>query len=222
MNELQNRRRALMAAKEGSGLPSAYQQVEWIESNSYSALDTGVSVDLSTVVRCGIQEFAVGTDNPNVGYPEFFGVSTNNNSSVFYLQTSKNYGRNHYVKFGNSGDKTIAMDALNSFVDVLIDENHAVLGERSATYSAGTFFYDPTLTLSIFSRRYSDGTCRKGIKMRCSYFKIEKGGELVCDLVPCYRKSDGVIGMYDLVQRVFRTNISTYDGTGVFTKGADV
>ena len=43
-------------------------------------------------------------------------------------------------------------------------------------------------------------------------------GTLLCDLVPCYRKSDNVIGMYDKVSRKFYTNA----GTGTFGKGADV
>lgn len=38
------------------------------------------------------------------------------------------------------------------------------------------------------------------------------------DFVPCYRKSDGEIGMYDLVTNTFFTN----QGTGNFTKGNNV
>lgn len=42
--------------------------------------------------------------------------------------------------------------------------------------------------------------------------------ELVRDFIPCYRKSDGVIGLYDLVNDVFYTNL----GTGQFTKGKNI
>lgn len=38
------------------------------------------------------------------------------------------------------------------------------------------------------------------------------------DLIPCYRISDGEIGMYDAVSKQFYTN----QGSGSFTKGADV
>ena len=41
---------------------------------------------------------------------------------------------------------------------------------------------------------------------------------MLCNLIPCYRKADSVVGMYDTVAKVFRTNV----GTGTFTKGADV
>lgn len=46
------------------------------------------------------------------------------------------------------------------------------------------------------------------------YYNNEK----IVDLVPCYRISDGVIGVYDTVNHKFYTNA----GTGTFTKGSDV
>lgn len=46
-----------------------------------------------------------------------------------------------------------------------------------------------------------------------SYFKVWQGGTLQRHLVPCYRKSDKEIGMYDIVNGVFYTNA----GTGNFT-----
>lgn len=36
--------------------------------------------------------------------------------------------------------------------------------------------------------------------------------------IPCYRKADNVIGMYDTVSQTFLINA----GTGTFTKGSDV
>ena len=44
------------------------------------------------------------------------------------------------------------------------------------------------------------------------------GNNLAKLLVPCYRKSDSTIGMYDTVNGMFYTNA----GTGTFDKGADV
>ncbi len=48
--------------------------------------------------------------------------------------------------------------------------------------------------------------------------KITVDGVLERDFVPCYRKSDDEIGMYDLVNDIFYTN----QGTGTFTKGPEV
>ena len=47
---------------------------------------------------------------------------------------------------------------------------------------------------------------------------VYKSGVAVLDLYPCYRKSDGIIGLYDTVNSRFYTN----NGTGTFEKGGDV
>lgn len=50
------------------------------------------------------------------------------------------------------------------------------------------------------------------------YYYIHSKGTTTYHLLPCYRKADGVIGMYDVVNRVFYTN----NGIGQFNKGADL
>jgi hypothetical protein len=50
------------------------------------------------------------------------------------------------------------------------------------------------------------------------YFKISESWTLVRDFVPCYRKSDSVIWMYDLVGKQFYTNA----GSWTFTKWPNV
>ena len=48
--------------------------------------------------------------------------------------------------------------------------------------------------------------------------QITNNGKLKLNLIPCYRKQDDVIGMYDSVSDTFYTN----SGTGSFTKGIDI
>ena len=49
-------------------------------------------------------------------------------------------------------------------------------------------------------------------------FHISENGTKKLHLIPCYRKSDGEIGLYDIVNNIFYTNM----GSGEFLKGADV
>jgi hypothetical protein len=79
--------------------------------------------------------------------------------------------------------------------------------------------YTMTSNLYILAQNYN-GTARMasyGTKLRVfSYY--DKNDNLICDLVPCYRKSDGVIGMYDVVRKIFLTCA----GSGALSKGPDV
>lgn len=47
--------------------------------------------------------------------------------------------------------------------------------------------------------------------------KITNGTNVIRNFIPCYRKSDNEVGLYDLVNDVFYTN----QGTGSFTYGVD-
>lgn len=58
----------------------------------------------------------------------------------------------------------------------------------------------------------------KSTNTRIFECKITDSNSLIRDFVPCYRKSDGVIGMYDIVTQEFYTNA----GSGTFLKGDDV
>ena len=79
-----------------------------------------------------------------------------------------------------------------------------VLGED--TRELGTTTYDAYLCSWGGQYHYS------GKIFRC---KIWKSGELVRNMIPCYRKADSETGMYDLVNNVFYTNT----GSGAFVPG---
>lgn len=72
----------------------------------------------------------------------------------------------------------------------------------------------PTNTLYLFCRNTS-AEAKRNSNFRFSRFEITKNNELVRDFIPVQRKSDNVLGLYDLVNDVFYTN----DGTGTFTAG---
>ena len=58
----------------------------------------------------------------------------------------------------------------------------------------------------------------RGAKFKIYHCSFSQNGQLIKDLVPCYRISDSVLGMYDLVNNVFYTNA----GTGTFGIGKEV
>lgn len=52
-------------------------------------------------------------------------------------------------------------------------------------------------------------------KMKLYNFKLYDSTTVVRDYIPCYRKGDGEIGLYELIEGRFLTN----QGTGIFNKG---
>ena len=85
------------------------------------------------------------------------------------------------------------------------------------TFNSGTF--RSWLPLYIFAMRDISGSSISDYSNARLYnLKLYDGDTLVRDFVPCYRKSDNVIWLYDLVNYQFYTNSWTW----TFTKWPDV
>ena len=70
----------------------------------------------------------------------------------------------------------------------------------------------------LFYVHQSDATDNFYCHCKFYSFKAFKDGEVVSELVPCYRKSDNVIGLYDKIRKIFLIN----DHAGTFLKGKDI
>ena len=95
---------------------------------------------------------------------------------------------------------------------------------------------EPENNLIAVYRTYHDATClmpaynmylfnangyetNVGFMGSCYGFKMDDANRNpLRNFIPCYRKADGVIGMYDTVTNLFFEN----SGDGSFTKGPDV
>ena len=213
MDMMAIRRRVMMASKK-KRLPSEYQEVEWIEKtarNSY--IKTGVIGNGELLFTCKMLITQVNNGAP------FFG----------------SYGRYQrcYLLLQNNGGKIGCSYVTSDYADIVLTKDviyDAItdfkVGEQKLTINGvdvlNTSKQNTLRTdreLYLFGYNY-DGTFDDS---RSSYIKlysatITQDGVLVRNFVPCYRKSDGEIGMYDTVSKTFYAN----SGTDVFTKGADV
>jgi len=165
----------------GGGLPSEYQQVEWIQNgtnNNY--LITDVLANPVTRADFVLIKWNTPTDGPMVissGKASPFGALNNNQS--------------HY-RCTPQIEKT---------------ERVGEIVEVSFTKSvSGSGF------VTLFSWWNSAWIAF----IRCYSAKIWHGDTLVFDGIPCYRKSDGQVGLFNSITQVF------CPGTSTFTKGADV
>ena len=78
-------------------------------------------------------------------------------------------------------------------------------------YNVNTAIGDAKNHMYLFYRNLVGGKA----KMTLYSCKIYDDGVLVRDFIPCSRKSDGLIGLYDTVTKEFYTNA----GTGEFIGG---
>lgn len=193
-------------------LPAAYQQVEYIESSGTQAIITDKWLKQNTEIYC---EFMyLGTDS---GYLSTFGC----NSPSCGFSNSNGTHTTTYCSFGSAVDRTVVVPTsyfYNDFHTVLINSTGCTFDSTySVSYSGTVSQENPVSKIALFARD-ENGTLARFSSRRIRAFQIKEGGVLVTDLIPCYRKSDDVIGMYDTVTDTFYTNA----GTGVFTKGANV
>ena len=203
-----------------SELPSTYQQVEWIHApDSYGCyIDLGFAFD--TKAKIYLSHYITGATSANYGY--IFGAAENS-GKLRCMLTSPYSGASVYGST-DSGYITTATsiqeDAFNDFEMTFkkgeLSITNATTGKtKSITTQAE---YTMQNNLYLFAQNYN-GSARFGYHRKVRYFQYyDKNDELVCDLIPCYRKSDNVIGMYDVVRNIFLTNA----GNGSFTKGANV
>lgn len=200
-----------MASKK-KRLPSEYQEVEWIGSTGTqyilfpygfdptdyveinASIETGYDTDkfvLSSSVwnDSGKNRFAI------VGiYASKYGVAYGNRptSNTVLRPYTRNDGGFHTWKYSSKVFEVTDLDLL-------------------ASVEQGFEFINTTSNLKLF---YGYNSNTKG---KLAYYKHTKNANTY-EFIPCYRKTNLEIGLYDIINDVFYAN----DGTGTFTKGADV
>lgn len=196
-------------------LPVEFQEVEYIESiaatNDQPYINTGVNLQPNTQFDI---EVAI-VEPPNTWlWGTIWGLSSSSRYSYMYTTSTT-------VAFQTSGmsptniSYTITFDKFNRYVfDLQSSSMTASMNGETPITRTGTLPEIPDDT-KIFICRAQWGDALKG---KIKKFKIFTNNVLVRDFVPCYRKSDNEVGMYDLVNNVFYTNA----GTGSFIKGNDV
>ena len=189
-------------------LPSTYQQVEYIESTGTQFVNTGIVANAGT--RWEIKYAYTNTYNQaQNGASGQVGVI---NSSRFIFASLNN---SLYMAIGISFNWSKPLD-FNPHIYILDKPNNKTwIDSESITVSNS--FTSSVEKLYIFNRNTISGDNYKH-NGKCYYSKIYNNNVLIQHLIPCYRKSDAVIGMYDIINNTFIINI----GTGTFLKGSNL
>lgn len=199
-----------------SRLPKEYQEVEYIESTGTQYIDTGIT----KIFNCEIELIAQQTELLS-GFSTLLGANVS--SSTFKVVFGYGSNSRFYSQSPNSGNDFIQSDvqqdilkhtfkyiATTNNVELLIDSI-----SNSNNYITST---DTTVPLYLFARnKISEVSNYSKQKVFMLSFK-DNNGKYIKKFIPCYRKSDNEIGLYDLVENKFYTN----QGAGTFLKGKDI
>lgn len=210
---LQTKKRALMnSVQSGGRLPSAYQEVEWIgnqEDGGLPYIDTGLSPRDTYIYNFEIEPLK---------YPKtsatYLGSGLTWNNAI-NITENRIEGIRRFcwgAMFESLSPSTIGVK-----YDVEMAQRYFII--NGFTYTRRAFSTNYTTTMYLFNRNYGTPQLTSDIAILKWYsYSVKEDGEYLQKFIPCYRKADGEIGMYDVINDVFYTN----QGTGTFTKGSNV
>ena len=198
-------RRALLGTIRYAPFVETYTRLTYIECTGEQYINTGYVVQEDDVIEMDYISTSSTSDEKAL-----FGVY-DGNGSIWYLL----YSNTAYVRYGSS-DSVSVSNARQKY--------HVKLKKGSAdidgTSTALSYEQMPSSPLYLFARNNNDSRVEMYGYCKSLGFRITKpSGEVVMNLKPCKRDSDGVIGMLDLVSGQFFEN----NGSGEpFVGGSEV
>lgn len=193
-------------------LPDEYQEIEYIESNGTQYMDdvyiiplnsSSFIIETESEIKSTFEKCLVGSPDKTLE----FGYGSSNNSQFFwisasikYVSTESNLNRKNYFKG-------------------FIDKN----GRSFITDLDGGSFVESTYTISkiagaklnLLTYRTTESGTKYGFSGKVYNIKFTTDDIITRNFIPCYRKIDGEVGMYDLVEGKFYEN----QGSGDFIAG---
>lgn len=197
-----------------------YQRVEYItsaEEETYPYIITDFYADNTSGMEVvasfpKLQDRIPMGSREDSGTTRFYCAYPMSSSSVYY---GFNTGSSISCALNIDTIYRCQTNFLNSRLICVYDEN----GTRKCNTSLSATLTAHTAPVSIFGYNYaSAGNVSSKREFKLYSARCSKNHEVVREYVPCYRKSDGVIGVYEKITGQFLT--SAVDA--VFAKGADI
>lgn len=197
------------------GLPLAYEQLEYIENPSTAYIlvpnlpikDSMIMEIIFRIDRylgdCSIFQSFVGIDanktevnvsSLQIGWSGDSFVTKEGKAGIHVRRPTPKYGVDWKYVFSKFKDKN--QSTLNG---IQLEIEKYYYGDSTLIHN-----YDDKEIFQLYLFNTND--FKKPSKERIYNFICSSDGNRLVELIPCKRKSDGVIGMYDLVGRKFYTS----------------
>ena len=174
-------------------LPNDYVQVDFIESDKHQYIDTEVVPNQDTKIYTKFQLKSIGANYP-------FGVRTGSQINACYIAGDAN---NWTMRFGATPNYASAYQADTNLHEIELSKNGIYFDNKFETTSDETNFKCMG-NLYLFALN-NNGKIAYG-NTKIFEFIIWQDNNIIRHFIPCYRKSDKIIGMYDIANNKFYTN----------------
>ena len=185
------------------------KEVPYIEKNGAAYIDTGyVPTGTDITVKCKIYQGAI---SDNSKWYNWFSAFVNNSTRCYRAIRRGNYMAVCFQMgvngSGTGNDLTISV---GSTYDMEVSYKKFTVNGVTKTKGGNDSTRENTSTMLILGGPGEDYAI-----LRCYYFQLYKGDDLVLDMIPA--ENNGQAGMYDKVSGNFFGNA----GTGTLTLGYD-
>lgn len=170
-----------------------YTRVTYIECTGAQYINTGYIVQEDDIIE--MMYISTSTTSADKA---LYGCYDDNGNIWFSL-----YSNTGYVRFGSSASASIT----NARMTFKLTMKKSSVVMDSGNKATPDFVGLPQVPLYLFARNNKNTGVGMYGYCQCMSFSIKNGsGELVRDMWPCKRDSDGAIGMIDLVSGQFYSN----------------
>lgn len=187
-------------------LPDGYTQIEYVQSDGGAHwIDTGFKPNQNTGI---IAKFQLLSSTANQA-PIYARTAMNVAAFGVFIDASSKWTADYGTK------RFTGTTSAQSLINLNFNKNVVKFNDESYTFDTQTFQSNSNLT--IFGRN-TGSTVQYTAKMKLYSCEIYDNGTLIRNFIPC-KNSSGTIGLYDIVNSQFYTNVGT---GGVFTAGPEV
>ena len=197
-------------------LPAGYTELEYLQTDGNSWIDTGIKGDMSYKYEIDFQQLDAGSyRNWGVFNQQYYNGGPN---------MSLTYASVFAVRWTVSGNdsQVINLSSLDSNRHHIIIDNGYItwdgVNKGRSTGHQDNYVFGYNLFLGTIN---PGGTTPTGnAKSKYYSYKVwNTSGDLIQNFIPARRDSDGVLGMYDLADANPSTAFHTNAGTGTFIAG---
>lgn len=180
--------------------PEGYTRLEYLESTGTQWIDTGLTANQDTIIKCRVS-------NVNSGTQSFMGLIEDSKIYGVGQQVSNNYLYGQYYQT-TTGNRIVSNITGNDGIirNFELRKNNFYIN-NTLIGSASSHTFTSTNTIKLFTHQ-PDGSI-SSIKIYSA--QIYDDTTLVRNFIPAKRNSDNKPGMYDLVNNVFYVNQGSGD-----------